>query len=316
MENKYLTEEAFTTDDFSSSLEYLIPDSHVSTKEQSDKFYSVGRGLLSKGFYFGENLTKKIAEIEVRNSNACILTIPTTGKYSVRLSNMSFSESNPETGSLILPTDRLYYSTNSDEINDLMIFLSFDQIRLLLEKNYNIRSIMADGFIMDKRSEKYYAIQNFIITNLELLKRYPHLKKSFHFKSSLTEVIKLLLSEIIADSLNVNFKLHKSVDSKLVKKAEALMDAHPEKFFSIAEIADKISTSPRNLQLSFKKYRRYTPMQFLKERKLHKSRLLLINGDSDTLIKKVAFESGFRNLSSFAVHYKNMFGELPSETLK
>ena len=109
---------------------------------------------------------------------------------------------------------------------------------------------------------------------------------------------------------------HYEEASKCVKKAEELMDAQAEEIFSVQEIANMVSTTPRNLQLSFKKHRNYTPMKFLRERKLLKSRLLLIDGNSDTLVKKVAFETGFRNVSNFTIHYRNMFGELPSETLK
>ncbi|WP_282035782.1 helix-turn-helix domain-containing protein [Saccharicrinis aurantiacus] len=154
-----------------------------------------------------------------------------------------------------------------------------------------------------------------MINNIQLLKMYPHLREAFHFKGSIKEVAKLLLAELIADSLNIKPKLNNKTDSVIVKKAEELIDANPEKFYRIQQIADCISTTPRNLQLAFKKHRDYSPMQFLKERKLNKARLLLINPASHTMIKQIAYDSGFLNLSSFSKCYKELFGECPSETL-
>jgi len=316
MENYYLTEQTFSTDDFSKSFEYLISGSTIETIEKSDNFRSFGDGLISEGFYLGHNFIENTAAIEIQNSNSCILSIPSKGKYSTRLSHKPFNTCNPETGSLFLPTDSIHYSTNEDAVDDLMIIISYDQIAPLLEKNYNILNIREDGFTLEKRSEKFQVIYNLINNNLQALKYYPHLRETQHLKSSIKEIAKLFMTELIADSLNVDLKLWSSPDSLLVKKAEDLMAANPEKFFYIHEIADTVSTSVRNLQLSFKKHRNYSPMHFLRERKLHRAWSLLINPDPDTLIKNIAYDSGFINMSSFSKYYQELFGELPSETFQ
>ena len=316
MENYYLINQTSSLDEYSRSLEYLVPGSTIKSKERSDHFRSSGNGIISSGFFLGNNLTENLAEIEIQNSGSCIISIPLKGKYSISVSNKPTILSTPESGSLILPTDTIRYATDLAKVNDLMIILDYDQVKSILEKNFNTHSFQKESFALKKRSKQLKVIYSFIINTLELLKIYPHLRESLHYKSSLKEVAKLLVVELIADSLNINFKLYNTPDSEIVKKAEELIDANPEKYFRIHEIANKVFTSPRNLQLAFKKHRGTTPMQFLRERKLQKARSLLLNKDSGTLIKEIAFDSGFVNLSSFSHQYQKLFGELPSETLQ
>lgn len=315
MENYYLTEETNSTDDFSKSLEYIISGSTIKTKEKSDEFRSTGNGLLSEGFYLGHNLTEHADIIDLQNSNSCILSIPSKGTYSTRLAGKHFNTCSSETGSLFLPTDSIRYTSNLERVDDLLIIIGYDQIKPILENNYNICRIAQEGFSIEKKSEKVQIIHNLITNKLQALKYYPHLRDSLHLKASIKEIAKLFLAELIADSLNIELKKINSPDSGLVKKAEELMDTHPEKYFSIQQIANDVLTSPRNLQLVFKKCRGYTPMQFLKERKLQRARLLLFEAETSNSIKKIAIESGFLNMSTFSKHYQELFGELPSKTL-
>ena len=316
MENHFITEQTSSSEDFSKSLEYLIPRATVSTREKSGKFRSSGDGFLSEGFYLGQNLTENLEEIEILNSNSCILSIPSEGIYFTRLSNKPFRTCTPETGSIFLPTDSIIYGSKVNTVNDLIISLNYDQLKPILEKRYEISRIGIEGFGIEKKNKKVEVIYNLIINNLQALRYYPHFRESIHYKSSIKEVAKVLLADLIADSLQAKFKLRNSPDSSIVQQAEELIEAKPEKYFSIQQIADRVCTSPRNLQLVFHKHRGYTPMQFLKERKLNKARALLLNADCDTTIKKTAYDCGFLNLSSFSKSYKMLFGELPSETLK
>jgi len=316
VENHYITEQTTSVEEYSKSLEYLIPGSTVRSKVLSNKFRSFGEGLVSEGFFLGNNITEYLAEIEIQNSNSCIFSIPLAGHYSTHLSHKHFKVCTPESGNIFLCTDNLKYNSITEEVNDLIVIIDYDQLAPLLEKNYNIQNKLSGGFSLKKRNGKLQLIYSLIEDNLQVLSLSPYFQSSLLFKSSVKELSKLLLSEIIADCLNIEFKLQDSPDSAIVRNAEELMDAHPEKYFSVLEIADSVYTSPRNLQLSFKKYREKTPMQFLKERKLHKARLLLLNTNGDSTIKEIAHDSGFSNMSSFSKYYREMFGELPSETLQ
>ena len=293
-----------------------MPYSEIKTKEKSNKFLSNGKGIISSGFYLGHNITENISEIEVLNFRSFIFSIPLDGKYEVQLSNKHFKTCTPESGIIILPSDSIHYLTNDDYVNDLMIIISNDQLEPILEKNYNIYGIKQQGVDLNKRNKKVQVIYNLIINNLNALRLFPQLRESYHFKSSIKEIANIFLAELIAESLGIKIKLISKPDSRIVKNAEAIMDANPQEYFSVQEIANKVQTSARNLQSSFKKHREYTPMQFLKERKLYRARTLILSSNSDAQIKGIALNSGYLNFSNFSKSYKILFGELPSETLQ
>jgi AraC-like DNA-binding protein len=316
MENYILTEYTDSAEQFSKSLEFLLPGSLVKSRVLSNNFSSEGHGVLSKGFYLGNNKTKNLAELEIINLRSCVFSIPLKGKYTTYVSNKLFSECTPERGCLFLPADSIKYATETSLVNDLIITMSYDEIESLLLKNYNIKSVDISSIEMNKSNSKVKLIYNLILSKMSALKCYPHLGESLHFMSSVKEVAKLFLTEIIADFMQVKIKQKVSPDIKFLKNVEMLIDANPEIYFSIHEIAKKVNTTPRNLQLIFRKHRNYTPMQFLKERKLHRARLAILNSKGESLIKKIAFNAGFTNMSSFSRDYRNLFGELPSSTVE
>lgn len=315
MESHYLIENTLCIDDYSNSLEYIIPDSEVKSIEQSDRFQSVGEGVISKGFFLGRNLTKKIAEIQVRDFNSFIFSIPLKGHYSTQLSHKHFHDNTPVSGSLFSPTDSIQYLTDAGAVDDILLIVEYDQLEPILKRNFHLQNINEAAYLIEKRNPKVQALHDLIVYNLNVLRIYPDLGESLHFTASIKEIAKILFAELIADSLNAKSRSNGSPDSFILKKAEELMEANPERYFGIQEIAYQINTSPRNLQLAFQKHKGQTPMQFLRERKLHKARSLLISNDSAMPIKSIAYYSGFVSGSSFSKYYKDLFGELPSETL-
>jgi len=125
-----------------------------------------------------------------------------------------------------------------------------------------------------------------------------------------------MATDIIGDLLHRKSLLNESPDKKIVIKAEEIMESECENVSTIQEIADKVFTSPRNLQKAFKKYREYSPLQFLKERKLHRARHLLKDSYRSESVKNVAIRVGIFDINRFGKYYYDQFGEYPSETLK
>ena len=97
-------------------------------------------------------------------------------------------------------------------------------------------------------------------------------------------------------------------------KAEKLMEENPDNYFTIGQIADQTFTTSRNLQIAFRKHRTYSPLHFLKERKFHRARRLLLNSQPESSIKSIALSVGIMDINRFGARYKELFGELPSET--
>lgn len=72
-------------------------------------------------------------------------------------------------------------------------------------------------------------------------------------------------------------------------------------------------TSKFHLLRLFKRYYGQTPMQYLVERRLQKSKELLVKGQS---VAETCFDIGFESPSSFSTLFKSKFGLTPSEFQK
>ena len=102
-----------------------------------------------------------------------------------------------------------------------------------------------------------------------------------------------------------------------LRRAEEFIAANltnPPSLDKIARVADvSVSTLTRSFQ------RRYgvSPMAFMKQRRLEMVRgQLLTARDEGKTVTVIATKYGFFHLGQFAVDYRKMFGELPSETLR
>ena len=158
---------------------------------------------------------------------------------------------------------------------------------------------------------------NFIKATSETTINFPGLRESLLLKSNIEELSALYITDLIAEALNIPYIFKNiSPDLEIVLKAEKFIGENPDKYFTIGEITDDTFTSPRNLQLSFKKHRTYSPMQFLKERKFRKARKLILNSLPEATIKSIVLSAGILDINRFSKHYKQLYGELPSKTLK
>ncbi len=80
---------------------------------------------------------------------------------------------------------------------------------------------------------------------------------------------------------------------------------------SIAEVCRAVGVSRRTLQYCFEETLGMTPLEFLRTVRLHGARRLLRSAPSVT---DAATRYGFWHLSYFSHDYRNLFGELPSQT--
>jgi AraC family ethanolamine operon transcriptional activator len=102
----------------------------------------------------------------------------------------------------------------------------------------------------------------------------------------------------------------------LVRRAIEIADAQPGSV-PVATLCRQLRVSPGTLENAFKTVTGVTPHAFFLRRRLNHARDVLLR--EDPLRRKVtdiATELGFSELGRFAVRYRQMFGETPSETLK
>ncbi|MCV2892769.1 AraC family transcriptional regulator [Lentibacter sp. XHP0401] len=103
-----------------------------------------------------------------------------------------------------------------------------------------------------------------------------------------------------------------SASPSILRRAEEFIDANLKSDLCLDQISAAAGTTPRNLQLVFKKFRGISPMQFWRCRRLEGAYndLKLRNGN----VTEVAMRWGFSHLGRFSSVYRNQFGETPLET--
>jgi len=110
-------------------------------------------------------------------------------------------------------------------------------------------------------------------------------------------------------------RAEKDVAPRIVRLAEEYIEASWDRAITIEELASQTGVSIRALYAAFKKSRGYSPIAFAKTVRLRRAKQMLSEPNQRTYVSAVAFNCGFGNLGHFARDYRDMFGELPSETL-
>jgi AraC-like DNA-binding protein len=102
----------------------------------------------------------------------------------------------------------------------------------------------------------------------------------------------------------------------LVRRAIETTEAHRGPV-PISQLCSLLRVSPGTLETAFKAVTGVTPHAFFLRRRLNKARSVLLSQEADLVrVTDVALELGFSELGRFAVRYRQMFGESPSETLR
>jgi AraC family ethanolamine operon transcriptional activator len=104
---------------------------------------------------------------------------------------------------------------------------------------------------------------------------------------------------------------------EIVRTSMDFVDQHVGEYLSVEQLAAAAGVSERTLRDAFQHYFGLAPVRYLNRRALHQIRRALKAADpSVATVTKVATEFGVWELGRFARDYRNLFGELPSETLR
>ena len=106
------------------------------------------------------------------------------------------------------------------------------------------------------------------------------------------------------------------VSPGFVKRAEAFIEAHCSEPLELLDIAGAAGVPARTLRDGFQQFRGVSPMQYVRQLRLERARDVLRAAPSDVRVAEIALDCGFAHLGRFAMVYKAMFGESPSETLR
>ena len=101
-----------------------------------------------------------------------------------------------------------------------------------------------------------------------------------------------------------------------VRRTEQYILAHADQSISVEQLVEVSEVSARGLFDGFRRFRGTSPMAYLKSIRLERAREDLMKPQSGETVTEIACRWHFYQLGRFSAEYKNMYGELPSETLR
>jgi AraC-like DNA-binding protein len=100
-----------------------------------------------------------------------------------------------------------------------------------------------------------------------------------------------------------------------LRRVEAWIDGHLCEPITLGRLCDVAGVGERSLQKAFETSRGMSPMRFVHERRIGAAYRHLSRRDASVSVKAVALELGFTHLGRFSQAYRELVGELPSNTL-
>lgn len=97
-----------------------------------------------------------------------------------------------------------------------------------------------------------------------------------------------------------------------VARVEAYIEANWHKPIGLEDLVAESGASARSIFRTFKRYRGYTPMEFLKRRRLEQAKALLADPACGKSVTEIAFDCGFADLSRFSKDFTAAYGIQPS----
>ena len=181
----------------------------------------------------------------------------------------------------------------------------------LLSQNENFK--FPPSAMMDVDFQKMHKLKSLLKEMSTGLKLQPTLIDQEKAVKSMQNQLLQTMGEILLPTPNT-FLENTKIDS--LASALKSMDSHLSDHFGVAEIARELNISRRSLQTLFTDYFGLSPLKFINLRRMNLVREALRHCDpGSTSIANIAAQHGFWHLGRFAGNYRELFGELPSETI-
>lgn len=107
-----------------------------------------------------------------------------------------------------------------------------------------------------------------------------------------------------------------SLSATRLANVEAWIEAHLGDPITLGRLCEVAGVGERSLQQAFESRRGMSPMRFVAERRLAAAHRRLRDAGPADEVTGIATECGFFHLGRFAVCYRELFGESPSQTLR
>jgi transcriptional regulator GlxA family with amidase domain len=101
-----------------------------------------------------------------------------------------------------------------------------------------------------------------------------------------------------------------------VLRVERYLAEHLGDEVTVAEMIEASGVSGRTMFSAFKKFRGISPMAHLRNLRMQQVRRDLVSAEPAMRVTDILMRRGITQFGRFAVAYKNIYGESPSQTIK
>ncbi|MDO8825167.1 helix-turn-helix domain-containing protein [Methylophaga sp.] len=134
-----------------------------------------------------------------------------------------------------------------------------------------------------------------------------------HFEDNLLDTcLQALLHASDGQERHYDQRIHRYI----VNRVRELTLSSDGDCLTIGEICINLCISRRTLNHAFSRVLGITPVEYMRNLRLHRVRSELQSSPYETTIANVAAKWGFWHMSLFSRYYRELFGECPSETLQ
>ena len=165
---------------------------------------------------------------------------------------------------------------------------------------------------------------DFVLAFRKLILDALQIFKSTSFSESMDRVgnefecslLAVLCSGLTLSCVSSNPEIKQNIPAiQIIRKAREFFEHSGDRPVYLGELCRVTQAGARTLQIAFSEVLGVSPMRYLKLRRLHRVRCqLLSSSHSEINVKMAALQAGFWDLSRFAIDYKSVFNELPSQT--
>ncbi len=132
-------------------------------------------------------------------------------------------------------------------------------------------------------------------------------------ENELTHVLVRCLAEGHFVEPTTGGRRHDTILTRFVR----FLEANPDRPLYLTEICAAIGAAERTLRASCEEHLGMGPIRYLTLRRMHLVRRALLRSDpSKVTVTQIVTDHGFWELGRFAVAYRTLFGESPSDTLR
>ena len=101
-----------------------------------------------------------------------------------------------------------------------------------------------------------------------------------------------------------------------VTRAEEYMEANAHLPITITDVISHVGCSRKAFYSNFDRFRDYSPLQFLADRRLKLAHERLSKPAHSDTVTSIAYDSGFSHMGRFSQAYRKRYGVKPSDTLR